>query len=100
MAKKSFKETMEEVAQNSRDMNKKYPPPQIVTGPKTGSSAKLKTDRSVPTRHKFEDEQSATDIVNFATRPGRFRGPNSGKDVNLPLELPRRRRIPGMAGIK
>ena len=74
---KTFAEKMQQVAQNSRDMNKKYPPKTINTAPKF--SAKLKTDRSVPTQHKFEDEQSASDIVNYATRPGRIKGPNSGK---------------------
>jgi hypothetical protein len=37
---KTFAEKMKEVAQNSRDMNKKYPPPAINTGPKTGFAAK------------------------------------------------------------
>jgi hypothetical protein len=65
MAKKAYDvaERFQEVARRARE-----------TGPvHTG-----------PTKKKTQKEEYDADA--YATRPGRIKGPNSGKDVNLPVE--------------
>jgi hypothetical protein len=91
MAKKSFADKMQEVAQNSRDMNKKYPPPQIVTGPKTTSMRPAKpreyfrsdnpytgmsTDPDQFHRYaKQTVKERNADIADYESRPGKPKNP-------------------------
>ena len=78
MAKKKYDvaERFQEVARRARETGN------VVTPPK-----------KVDTRGKNDVQPGGDDA--YATRPGRFRGPNSGKDVNLPVEDPKKKKFPG-----
>lgn len=67
----------QEVAKRAREVGP------INTGPKK----KPKPEVSSFTGKKYD-----TRADDYATRPGRFKGPNSGKDVNLPLSTAPRKR--------
>jgi hypothetical protein len=91
---KSFAEKMQQVAQNSRDMNKKYPPTTINTAPKKKVEPKVYTSSDKPNTPEA--------IADYESRPGKPKNPGpppwqeTGRetvdrvlrkrgDVNLPL---------------
>lgn len=77
MAKKGY-----DVAERFKEVARRASEQDIRTGRKKAVDTRGKTD--------VQPDDDA-----YATRPGRFKGPNSGKDVNLPVENKKKKQIQG-----